>query len=80
MIEGVVPVGDLNEVLGVDLPEDEGYDTVAGLIFQELGRIPTPGESLQVDGVYLEVVEADERRIRRIRARRERPAAGSDAA
>ncbi|MFQ5748587.1 MAG: hemolysin family protein [Planctomycetota bacterium] len=80
MIEGIVAVGDLNEALGVDLPEDEGYDTVAGLIFQELGRIPTPGESLQVDGVYLEVVEADDRRIRRIRARRERPAAGNDAA
>ncbi|ELP65420.1 hemolysin family protein [Streptomyces turgidiscabies] len=37
------------EATGVDLPADEGYDTVAGLIVDRLGRFPTIGDTLTVD-------------------------------
>lgn len=37
------------EATGVDLPADEDYDTVAGLIVDRLSRFPTIGDSLTVD-------------------------------
>ena len=70
-------VADLNEVFDARLPEDKDYDTLAGLLFDRFGHIPTDGESVQVDGVVLEVVEADDRRIQRVRVTRAEPGAES---
>ncbi len=49
--------------------EDEGdYDTLGGLIFMRLGRVPARGEILQIDGVArLEIMDADPRRIRKVK-------------
>ncbi len=78
--DGRASLYDLNEFFGCELPEDEDYDTVAGLLFDRLGHIPRKGESLVVDGVQIEVLEADDRRIQRVRLRRSAPAhAGGEA-
>jgi len=60
-------VEDVNEELGLDLPEDESYDTIGGFVFSKLGRIPTSGESFVEERVKIEVLQADERRITRLR-------------
>ncbi|HOT00645.1 MAG TPA: transporter associated domain-containing protein, partial [Acidobacteriota bacterium] len=52
--------------LGVDL-EEEGYNTIAGLIIKELGRLPKPDEILRVDGLEIQVLEVDSRKIHRVR-------------
>ncbi|MDF1523195.1 MAG: transporter associated domain-containing protein, partial [Trueperaceae bacterium] len=50
---------------------DEGeYDTLAGFLISELGRIPQTGESLDHEGVRFTVEEADERRVSWVRAER----------
>jgi len=78
--DGRASLYDLNEFFGCELPEDEDYDTVAGLLFDRFGHIPRKGESMVVDGVTIEVLEADDRRIQRVRILRLAPAhAGSEA-
>ncbi len=61
-----VPIHELNERLGLSLPEDQDFDTVGGLIFHELGRIPAPGEELTIGDVRLRILDAGRRRIDRV--------------
>ncbi|RMH01372.1 MAG: HlyC/CorC family transporter [Planctomycetota bacterium] len=79
-VDGRFGVPDLNELLSARLPEDKDYDTVAGLLFDRFGHIPAVGEAIELDGVRLEVLEADDRRIRRVRVRRLETGAETDAA
>ena len=46
---------------------DEEYDTIGGLILQELGRMPRRGEAVQIGGLELKVTRADRRRIETLR-------------
>ena len=65
--DGRLRIDELNHALKLDLPEDEDYDTVAGLVFSELGYIPTTGEELAAHRVKFTVLAADERKITRLR-------------
>ena len=69
LADGTASLDDLRSALDVDL-EGEGFDTISGLIFSALGRIPLEGETVEVSGLKLEVVKADTRRIKRIRVTR----------
>ena len=64
---GRVHVDELNERLGISLPEDRDFDTIGGLVFSELGHIPAPGEQIQYDGVRITVLDATSRRVERVR-------------
>lgn len=52
---------------GLDIPENENYDTVAGFVMSELGRIPVVGDEVVVEGGSLRVERLDGRRIDRLR-------------
>ena len=69
-VDGRVMIDDLNELLELDIPEDEDYDTVAGFVFSELGYIPTVGETFQANGAQITVEAADERKITKLRVER----------
>jgi len=71
LVDGRIPIADLNERLGTNLPEDEDYDTLGGLLFDRFGYIPKNGETVREKGVLLEVIEADGRRVTRVRIRKE---------
>ncbi len=60
---------DLNYLLGVNLPTDEG-DTLGGFIFSRVGEVPTPGTVIETDEVRLEVLSVEERRIGQVRVTR----------
>lgn len=64
---GNVHMDEINERLGLDLPEDAEYDTIGGFIFSELGHVPLVGEEVLRDHVRLTVLEATRRRILRVR-------------
>ena len=66
IVEGRVPVEELEEELGTGLPEGP-YASVAGLYLTAAGRIPEVGDSLDVDGVTFTVLRMDRRRIDRMR-------------
>ncbi len=61
-----VRIHELNERLGLSLPEDEDFDTIGGFVFHELGRIPNVGEELVWQDVRIVVLEATRRRIDRV--------------
>lgn len=77
--DGRVDLEDLERLLQVRLLEEDERDeadTVAGLIFTLLGRVPSRGEVVRhPSGLVFEVVEADPRRIRRVRVHRGEAAA-----
>ncbi len=53
---------------GIDIPDSDEYDTVAGFVLRELGRIPEPGDEVMLaDGGTLRVERMDGRRIARLR-------------
>jgi putative hemolysin len=66
VVEGRLTIGDLNEVLGARLPDDD-WDTVGGLVFSTLEHVPDEGESVELHGWSFTVVEMEGRRIRRVR-------------
>jgi putative hemolysin len=50
--------------------EGAGYETVGGYLLAHVGRVPAVGETFEVDGLSMEVLEAEHRRINRVRVRR----------
>lgn len=70
-VSGLVRPDELLEQQGVRLPEgDQRYDTVAGLVMERLGRVPTNGDVVDVEGVRLEVAAMDGHRIDLLLVRR----------
>jgi CBS domain containing-hemolysin-like protein len=63
LIDGGAPLDEVKERFGLDLPEED-YDTLGGFILGELGHVPKPGDTVQVEGADLVVRTVDERRVR----------------
>lgn len=59
---GRTPIDDVNEVLGVELPDTE-WDTVGGLVFNLLGHVPDAGESVKFQGLEFRTERVEGRRI-----------------
>ena len=66
---GSTEVGKIEQLFDCEI-EDDDFTTIAGLVINELGHVPRPGERLTFRGLDVEVLEADERRIGRLRLRR----------
>ncbi|MFI8520992.1 hemolysin family protein [Streptomyces sp. NPDC085481] len=66
---------EVEDATGIALPEEEDYDTVAGLIIDRLGRFPTIGDRLTVDDVRIEVLSLDRHVPERVRIERVESAA-----
>ncbi|MHC4549760.1 MAG: hemolysin family protein [Planctomycetota bacterium] len=66
-VEGRTHVDDLNKALDLDVPESEEYETVGGLLFTLMGRVPAAGEHYEVNGIRFTILDADERRINRVK-------------
>jgi len=64
---GTVHVTRLNETLGVELPNDDQYDTVSGLIMHQLNEIPRSGHELVIGRVQFNIQEANRRQIKSVR-------------
>ncbi|MEQ8790773.1 MAG: hemolysin family protein [Pirellulaceae bacterium] len=66
-VTGRAHLDDVNEKLGLDLPDTDDYDTMAGYLVARLGRIPNPGEQVILDHARMTILEATRRRIERVR-------------
>jgi putative hemolysin len=53
--------------LGVDLPTSDDYSTVAGLVLDRLGHLPSVGESVEANGWRITVLAVEARAITRVR-------------
>jgi putative hemolysin len=66
-VEARVHIRQLNEELGLALPESDDYETLGGFVLARMGSIPKTGESLQEPALKITVLEADPRRLLRLR-------------
>ncbi len=67
LVRGVTRIEEFNEYFGAHLSEEEGFETVAGLLMKQFGRLPRRGESATIDGFEFRVMRADRRRIDALR-------------
>src|SRR5690606_35199990 len=71
LLAGYLPIDELSDLLGIVLPEDRDYETVAGFILSHLHHLPETGEYIETASWRLEVVDLDGRRIDKILATRQ---------
>lgn len=70
VVNGSTPIREINRALGMQLPEEGDYTTVAGLSLALAGKVPTNGEVLSLpNGITLEMVDVSPRRVRSVRVR-----------
>ena len=67
-IDGRADVDELRELYDteLDLEDEEEYDTVGGLIYHRIGGVPSPGDTVQIDGLTLTVETTDGRRVGKV--------------
>ena len=63
---GSTEIGKIERLFDMEI-EDDDFTTIAGLVINESGKVPPPGERLTIRGLEVNVLEADERRIIRVR-------------
>ncbi|RII26838.1 MAG: HlyC/CorC family transporter [Geobacter sp.] len=73
VVDGRLPIEELEGHFDVEI-EREKFDTVGGLLFHLTGRIPAVGEEVESDNIRFTVLEADERRVSKVRVSRILPA------
>jgi len=73
LIKGEVDIVRVNEALDIDIPEGEEFETLAGFIFNRVGRLVEEGESIEYDGVRIRVVQVENTRIMKARIERIEP-------
>src|SRR5215813_1012449 len=66
---GSTEIGKIERLFEMEIEADD-FTTIAGLVTSESGKVPVPGEQLTFRGLEVEVLEADERRIGRLRVRK----------
>jgi putative hemolysin len=75
-VQGATPVAELNRMAGLGIPEDQGFETVAGFVNSLAGAIPAAGDRFPWRGWHFTVSEADRRRALRVRVARLKRTAG----
>ncbi len=76
LFSGKVNIDEVADRLAVPI-EREGFETVGGYLLSHLGRVPTIGETFDIDGLSVEVLEAERRRVNKVRIRRRQAEAES---
>ena len=61
-VKATTEIEDFNEAFATHF-SDEEYDTVGGLVIRHFGRLPKRGEALEVEGLKIQVLRADSRRV-----------------
>ncbi|MGB8474036.1 MAG: hemolysin family protein [Candidatus Acidiferrum sp.] len=72
IMRGSMAIHNVEELLGVRFGKkaDEAVTTIAGLLSHVSGKVPTPGDKVDLEGYRFEVMEANQRKVLRLRIRR----------
>jgi CBS domain containing-hemolysin-like protein len=79
LLDGGLPITQFNTEFDASL-DDTDYTTIGGLIFGQLGRLPRPGDAVQLGGFTFEVMSMAGRRVETVRLVRPAPPAATPAA
>ena len=69
VFSGAADVDEIVDRLRVPI-EREGFETVGGFLLSHLGHVPAIGETFDIDGLHVEVIDAERRRVRKVRMTR----------
>lgn len=72
-ISGRCEIADLNETFNLDLPESDEYQTLAGFILNNLGEIPSQGDTFDIKGMTFSIIKKSATRLELIRITVNRP-------
>jgi putative hemolysin len=72
LFDARVSIRDVNDTLHLDI-EDEDFDTLGGLLYHELGKVPSVGDEVRVDGAVVTVLSTTGRRVRKVRVTKVAP-------
>jgi CBS domain containing-hemolysin-like protein len=75
VVSAKVATSEIVDRLNVDI-EDGAFETVGGYVLARVGRVPAVGETFAFDGLQVEIMEAERRRIHKVRIRRAPEPAG----
>jgi CBS domain containing-hemolysin-like protein len=67
VVSGGVNIDEVNQVLGITLPEGEEFETIAGFIFNRAGRLVDQGEEFDYENVRLRAEQVEDTRIQKVR-------------
>jgi len=67
IVRGEVNIDEVNEMLDLDLPEGEEFETLAGFIFNRAGRLVEEGEEIEYDSITIRIEQVDNTRIMKAR-------------
>jgi putative hemolysin len=70
LLSGAMPADEMADKIGIELPENRSYETVAGFVLAKLQHLPKTGEHIETGGWRFEVVDLDGRRIDKVLASR----------
>ena len=73
IVSALTPITDFNERFGTEFGDDE-FDTVGGLVTARIGRLPEPGEEVDLEGLLFKVTKADSRRVHQFAVRTQQAA------
>ena len=74
---GSTEIGKIEDLFGMEIDSDD-FNTIAGLVVNESGKVPAVGERLSIRGLEVEVLDCDERRISRLRLKKAPPENASE--
>jgi len=60
-------VDELNDEYGLNIPEEDGFETIGGFAFSRLGYIPQTGEEFDYENLHITILDAGRRKINRLR-------------
>jgi len=66
IVDGSFSIDELNELFGMDV-QKEDFDSVGGFIVNELGRMPSVGDTVSINGVSMKVLSVTGRRVKKVR-------------
>lgn len=67
LIDAKTNILDIDEKLGIQIPQEEEYDTIGGYVFHVAGAIPSPGFIIHHKDFELEIIESSERSVEKVR-------------
>src|SRR5208282_5737426 len=72
ILRGSMSISDVEKLLAIQFGDhsDETVTTIAGLLSHALGKVPAPADKIDIEGYRFEVLEANQRKVLRLRARR----------
>jgi len=73
VFSGKVDIDEVSQRLKVPIAR-EGFETVGGFLMSHIGRVPTVGERFDVDGLMIEILDAERRRVNKVRIFKPSPA------